>query len=143
MDRYMIKFLKDKSLSIETHVDKCTTTDLSTIRPDSAPFWALRASEALAMALRARCVGATPQLPSHTATQIRGAVSQTDLKRIGAPRALRARHGEKGAVRVEPYTSSVDRSGRPRLNMRSNHERVDSLSIVLFAASSWRCSRSI
>lgn len=98
MDRYMIKFLKDKSLSIETHVDKCTTTDLSTIRPDSAPFWALRAPEALAMALRARCVGAAPQLPSHTATQIRGAISQTDLKRIGAPRALRARHGKKGGL---------------------------------------------
>lgn len=90
----MIKFLKDKSLSIETHVDKCTTTDLPTIRPGSAPFWALRAPEALAMALRARCVGAAPQLPSHTATQIRGAISQTDLKRIGA----RARHGKKGGL---------------------------------------------
>lgn len=59
----MIKFLKDKSLSAETHVDKCTTTDLSTIRPDSAPFWALRAPEALATALRARCVGLRPSSP--------------------------------------------------------------------------------
>ena len=138
--RSKIRFREEYLLSTRGHRGLWTTSDLSTIGSGSAPFRALRAPTALAEALRARCVGASPQLPFIQRGQSKGAISQTNLKPVNAPKGASrpARRRRGGVVWAEGYASSVARSGKPRLNMRSSHERVDSFSIVLLAASSWR-----
>lgn len=80
--------------------------------------------------------GLAPQLPSGPSAQQEGAANRSIPERLTAPSALRAGHGDDGV----PRGYSVDAGGSPLPNTRSNHERFESLSIVLCceATCSWR-----
>ena len=80
--------------------------------------------------------GLTPQLPFDLSAQQEGAANRSIPERLTAPSALRAGHGDDGV----PWGYSVDAGGSPLPNTRSNHERLESLSIVLCCevTCSWR-----
>lgn len=105
---------------------------------DSARWRSLRVGQALlAVALkRHMCGGLRPSSPFDLSAQQEGATNRSIPERLTASSALRAGHGDDGV----PWGYSVDAGGSPLPNTRSNHERFESLSIVLCceATCSWR-----